>query len=77
MQHKLFCRCLSIASLVPGLLLAGCGAHEKEAAAKEIARCRTQIKDIPDPALRDQKDRSCAKMEFDFKNKYNTQPEPK
>ena len=68
---------LLIALLLPTLALAACGAREKEAAAKEIERCRGQVKNIPDPAQREMKQRSCAKLEFDFRHKYDSQPDPR
>jgi hypothetical protein len=68
---------LLIALLLPALALGGCGAREKEAAAKEIERCRGQIKNIPDATQREMKQRSCAKLEFDFRQKYDSQPDPR
>jgi hypothetical protein len=70
-------RRLPIALLLPALVLGACGAREKEAAAKEIERCRGQVKNIPDLVQRELKQRSCAKLEFDFRHKYDSQPDPR
>ncbi|VTU18809.1 MULTISPECIES: hypothetical protein [unclassified Variovorax] len=70
-------RRLLIVSLLPILALAACSARDKEAQAKEIDRCRAQVKDFPDPTQQDAKRRFCAKLEFDYRNKYESQPDPR